>query len=975
MSIKGFVDQMIFSEQFQSSLAHHEIIDSVKAQTVAMSPHLPTNLSQGLRLLGIKELYSHQAEGLSHIKLGKNIVVVTHTASGKSIMFNLPILESMDYNPTGHALYLFPLKALEQDQSLKLNNLLIASKLENKITTGIYDGDTPTADRARMRKKAPNILITNPDMLHLSILAYHSSWEDFLRGLKFIVIDELHIYRGIFGSHILHVLHRLLRLCRYYGSNPQVIAASATISGAKDLAEQLTGLPFELIDKSGAPITKRHFFFLNPQTSYLTFALKVFIAAFKSNLKVILFTKSRRATELLYMWLKDSAPEFGDSVSSYRAGFLPEERRVIESQLSSGKLSGVISTSALELGIDIGGLDVCVMAGYPGTISTTWQRAGRVGRGNLPAAVCIVAGQDQLDQYFMKYSEEFFKRPVERAIVDDSNENIVRPHLLSAAQEIPINHEDQLWKKVSNQPLIAELEQNGKLLRSASGDRYFSAQRRPQRNIDIRATGGQVSIELEDSGKRLGSIGGHAKYAECHPGAIYLHRAEQYLVTELNLETKRALVKKAKVNHYTNAMFEKETEILEELQSKKLMAGKVTLSRLKVTEQLVGYQKRLNGSQELISQHDLSYPPYSYETIGLAISIPPEATNPSIEGALHFRGGIHGVEHALLALAPLFAICDRNDMGGYSQANHPQIGGPAVFLYDGYAGGIGLSKRLFDVFNELLERTYNLVNDCECLIGCPSCIHSPKCGHGNVPLDKASAVMTFEVLLGKRQIVVEKQSPVSNIKIDAIPAKEIIMPIKIATPRLIKVPSSWQKEKTGVVFDIETQRSADEVGGWNNVKSMGVACVVAYRFPGDEWFEFQEGDVDELIKLLDSSDLVIGFNQIRFDYEVLSGYSGYDFRKLRSYDILVEITNVLGHRLKMNSVTAGTLGALKTAGGVQSLDWWRNGEHEKVIEYCRQDVALTRDLFFHILNKEYLLFEKRGIGLVRIPLNFQLDIK
>ncbi|MBT3232532.1 MAG: DEAD/DEAH box helicase [Calditrichaeota bacterium] len=972
MALKDFINGIKNDEGLLSSLAHHEELSPIRAKRSTPSSPLPEELESGLAGEGISQLYTHQANAIDLVRKGKNVVAVTPTASGKSLLYNLPILEALSKDKDAHAIYMFPLKALEQDQAKKLKKLIRTSGWESKISVGIYDGDTPTSQRAAMRKKPPNVLITNPDMLHLGMLSYHSSWEDLLRGLKFIVLDELHVYRGIFGSHLLHVLHRLIRLCRYYGGDPQFITTSATIAGAKELAQELTGLPFEIINKSGAPMNRRHFLFFNPEASYLSFALQLFIAALRSDLKVIAFTKARRTTELLHMWLNRTAGKLGAKVSSYRAGFMPEERREIESNLISGKLNGVISTSALELGIDIGGLDVCILVGYPGTIATTWQRAGRVGRGNLPAAICLVAGHDQLDQYFIKNPKDFFARPVEKAIVDKSNEYIIRPHLLCAAQEIPIVRSDPMWDSPMHKPLIEELAESGHLLLGAAGDRYFSSRRRPQRTVNIRTTGEQYTIEIKGTNRNLGSVSGRSVFAECHKGAVYLHRAKQYLVHDLDMKSKKVVVEEFRASHYTAPMFEKETEILKNLKKMELAEGFVELVRLKVTEQLVGFQKRKFVTMELLSQHELEFPPTSFETIGLAISIPKESAEMAKRENIHFRGGIHGVEHALLALSPLFALCDRNDMGGYSQVAHPQLEGPSVFMYDGYPGGIGLAARIYEVFPELVKRTHTLVSECTCEIGCPSCIHSPKCGHGNIPLDKRASELVLAVLAGERELEKRLKPPkMGEIQVKspgvAKPMQNPLSP-KPEYPKAAKVPRSWDSSKTCVIFDLETQRSADDVGGWGNIKAMGLAWGVCYRFPGDEWLDFEEKDAEKLVDVLKSADLVVGFNQVRFDYEVLRAYSGFDFRKINSYDMLVHITSALGHRLKLNSVASGTLGASKSADGLQSLEWWKNGEVEKVASYCRKDVEVTRDLFFHILDKGYLLFEKRGIGLVRVKM-------
>ncbi len=975
MPLDDFLDKIKRDRDLKLPLTHHERLPAHKPHFMDTKTVVPRQLTLALKKLGIDSLYSHQAETIDLSEQGHNSVVITPTASGKSLIYNLSVITDLLKNEGGHALYLFPLKALAQDQAAKLKKLLSIAGLDDKITVDIYDGDTPTRVRTQLRKSPPSIVITNPDMLHLAIMAYHNSWEKMLRNLRFVIIDELHIYRGVFGSHILHILQRLNRLCEHYGTRPKYIATSATIASARELAETLTGQPFKLIELSGAPVNPRHFLFFRPEISYLGFSLKLFAEALNSGLKAIAFTKARRTTELLHSWLKQTYPHLEKKVSSYRAGFLIEERRTIERQLIDGKLNGVISTSALELGIDIGGLDVCVLVGYPGTIATTWQRAGRVGRGNMPSAICLVAGQDQLDQYFTSSPSDFFARSVEKAIVDPANEEIARPHVLCAAQELPISDDDPLWNNDDLKPVINNLVSDGKLLQSASGDRLFSATNRPQRLINIRSGGAQYTIELEGSDRSLGSISGRAVYSECHPGAIYLHRGKRFIVKELDVQGRRVTVEPNDAPYYTLAMFDKETEILEHLKKRKLKGGEVELARLRVTEQLVGYQKRRLQSQSIISRHDLDFPPEAYETIGVVISIPEGTALLCGENGDDFRGGIHGVEHAMLGLAPLFAMCDRNDMGGYSQLLHPQVKTPTVFMYDAQPGGIGLSARLFEMFPELVKKTLRLITGCNCDYGCPSCIHSPKCGSGNVPLDKPAAVTTLKVLAGLLEApkIVKPMSSKVEVK-DVEPSSnqhkngESSMDIKLPPfPKPVPTPDTWRSDKTGVVFDIETRRSADEVGGWGNISKMGVACISAYRFPQNEWLDFTEETVQDAIELLKESDLVIGFNSIRFDYTVLTGYSDFDFNSLPSYDIMGEIQKVLGHRLSLNAVGSATLGAKKTADGLQSLRWWKEGKLDKIIQYCRYDVEITRDLFYYLLENGYLLFERKGLGLVRAP--------
>ncbi len=979
MSLEKFLSRIKGSKELAPALTHHERLPARVAQYRETTSELPYPLTRSLRKFGINELYTHQAETIDRTSNGKNCVVITPTASGKSLIYNLSVITDMLKNGGGHALYLFPLKALAQDQAAKLKELLVTAGLDDQITVGIYDGDTPTKIRTQMRKSPPSIVITNPDMLHLALLPYHRSWEKMLKNLRFVILDELHIYRGVFGSHVLHILRRLNRLCEHYGTVPQYIATSATIAGARELAEQLTGLPFELIELSGAPVNPRNFLFFKPEQSYLTYALKLFVEALNSGLKVIAFTKARRTTELLHSWLKESYPQHSKKVSSYRAGFLIEERRTIERQLADGKLEGVISTSALELGIDIGGLDVCILVGYPGTITTTWQRAGRVGRGNLPSVICLVAGQDQLDQYFINSPSDFFARPVEKAIVDSANEQIASPHIMCAAQELPITNSDPFWQDDGIKQIISNLTDSGKLLYSAAGDQLFCAIKNPQRLINIRSGGSPYTIELKDSQKSLGTIGGRAVFAECHPQAIYLHRGNQYLIEELDTTNNRVIVERTNAPYYTVPMFEKTTEILEELDKRDLAAGEIRLARLRVTEQLTGYQKRQIRSQELISRHDLEFPPMVYETIGVVVVIPGGTETLATEKGDDFRGGIHGVEHALLALAPLFAMCDRNDMGGYSQLLHPQVESPTVFLYDGQPGGIGLSARLFEVFPELVEKTLTLISGCSCDSGCPSCVHSPKCGSGNIPLDKGAAITTLKVLAGlliapktaKKKIDKNVFSSISDPLNEVPKEEEQMSSIELPMlPKIVEPPDIWQADKTGIVFDIETRRSAEDVGGWGNISKMGVAWLSAYKFPQGEWLEYGEENIGEFIDLLKEVDLVIGFNSIRFDYTVLTAYTDYNFNSLPSYDIMAEIQKVLGHRLSLDAVGSATLGAKKSADGLQSLQWWKEGKIDLIAKYCRHDVEITRDLFYSILENGYLLFEKKGIGLVRVPLKY-----
>lgn len=961
-------------------LTHIQELPAQEPRFKDPDPPLPGVLSSALERMGIRSLYTHQAEALELVRKGENVVAVTPTASGKSLIFNLPILEGLIQDLSRSALFLFPLKALEQDQAQRLRRLIDWCGLSGFIDVAIYDGDTPEPERRRIRKHPPHILITNPDMLHLGIAAFHREWEEFIRRLSWIVMDELHIYRGVFGSHFLWVLHRLSRLSRYYGSHIQYIATSATISGAQELAQTLTDEEFRLIDHSGAPSPTRYFLFFNPslQESYLKTSLRLLLLALESGLKTIVFTKARQTTERLYFWLRELEPQWANRVSSYRAGFMPEERREIERALLSGELDGVISTSALEMGIDIGGLDLCILVGYPGTVATTWQRAGRVGRGQYPAVIALVAGEDQLDQYITTNPHDFFARPVEQAIVDDTNEFIAQGHLMCAASELPLRVDEPfISQKPELTPLIEKMTREGKLLLSASGDQWFTGVSRPHRKVDIRSTGDQYAILLSGD-STIGTISGRQAFAECHPGAIYLQRGEQFLVEDLDFKGHRISVKPVQVDYYTRALSEKETEILEELKEKDLPGGKVVLARLRVREQIIGYEKRRISTQEILSSHSLELPPIIYQTVGFFLKIPGQLEKVAQEQGIHFHGGLHGAEHAMLALAPLFALCDRNDLGGYSIAFHHQVQSPTIFIYDGYPGGIGLSARLYDVVSELLSRTALLISKCPCQSGCPSCIHSPKCGHGNRPLDKKGALLVCETLLSSDSF--HLQSPLIRAT-GALttgdypkPAVEpsVARPFPVLNlpppPPSPPLPSNWPRNKRGGILDIETQKSAQEVGGWGNVADMkfGYACL--YLFPEDKWLDFWEDDVTTLINTLKTLDLVVGFNIEKFDLKVLSAYTRESLEKIPIYDIIHHVFHYLHTLVSLSDLARGTLGVGKSANGMQSLEWWKKGEYQKVALYCRQDVALTRDLFYFLLEKGYLLCYKRNTGLVRLLL-------
>jgi DEAD/DEAH box helicase domain-containing protein len=599
-------------------------------------------------------------------------------------------------------------------------------------------------------------------MLHLGILSYWQSWEPFLKELRWVVLDELHTYRGIFGSHFHHVLQRLLRLCHSVGSEPVFIASSATASNADEFGEILVGRSFQWIAESGAPREGRHFLLVRPEASPYTAALHLLVELLEAGLKTIVFTKARRITELLYSWLRQQAPQFAGRVASYRSGFLPEERREIEKRLFDGELDGVISTSALEMGIDVGGLDACILVGFPGSVMATWQRSGRVGRAERESITAMVALPDALDQYLLEHPNELVERPYERLIVDPANEPVSKAHLVCAAAELPLDRRNDAPYLERHAVQVGELLRERELTESAEGHELYARRRRPQRRVSLRGSSDTATILDSRSGKVIGTVDGVRVRHECHPGAVYLHAGRQFLVKELDLEEDKVHAEPVKLDYFTTPLTEKETEILEVVRERQDGPLQAWLGRLLVTEWVVGFERKRIQGQEVIDQHTLELPPVQFETVGLWW-VAPKEIEMSLKGREeHFMGALHAAEHAAISLFPLLAICDRGDIGGISIPMHPQVRSGCVFIYDGHAGGVGIAARGFEQLPVLLARVLELVESCDCEAGCPSCIQSPKCGNGNRPLDKKGAARLIRLLLGYEQPLISlgQKSPV-----------------------------------------------------------------------------------------------------------------------------------------------------------------------------------------------------------------------
>ena len=952
------------------SIVHERTIPPQPEARAERIDHLGPGVERVVEAAGVGRLYSHQEEALRHIGEGRNVVVATPTASGKSLIYNAAVLSSLLADPGGRALYVFPLKALEQDQHAELQSLLAGLNRGSgtELRAAIYDGDTKPHERRKIRENPPHILITTPDMLHGGILAFRETWESFLAELRFVVLDELHAYSGIFGSHVLHVVRRLNRICAACGSDPRYIACSATIGNPAGFAARLCNREFTAVTESGAPAAARHFLFLNPQESPNTAAARLLQLSVSQGFRSIVFTRARVVTELIYRWATQARPDLRDRISSYRAGYMPEERREIEARLVSGDLLGVVSTSALELGIDIGGLDVCVLVGYPGSIVNTWQRAGRVGRSGRESLVLLIAGRDALDQFFMAHPRHLFQRRVENAVADPSNRYILQDHLACAARELPLGADEPEYAIDGYREALDELTAAGTLLRSADGDAWFAARRQPHRLVSMRSIG--ESWNIVHGRRTIGSVSGGQLYSECYEGAIYLHRGRQYLIGERNPGKRQIGAEAVDVPWYTRPKYEKETEIIEELRTRPMHGYMARLGRLLVSSQVIAYEKVRVGDQAILGRHPLESPVQQFETVGFWIEMDAPFKKQLKRRGFHHMGSLHAVEHAVKSLFPMLALSKQTDVGGICYPLHPQLGKSAVFIYDQYPGGIGLAETGYDMLDRLFELTLEMVAGCDCVEGCPSCIHFPTCGAGNHPLDKAGCIHLLELLTGRRSLDEE------SLAVGALEEE----------PPLF---ADWELGKKGeeedepfetdgsphvVVFDLETQLSAAEVGGWNKTSLMRVSCGIAWDSREDRFITFFEDRIDELIALLQRADLVVGFNVIGFDYSVLRGYSRCDFRELNTLDILREVHAHLHYRVSLQGLAAATLNAGKTADGLQALRWWKQGRLDLIEEYCRHDVQLTRDLFRHGLDKGFLLFDRKNEGRMRVPVDWREQV-
>ena len=726
-----------------------------EARFAELDPPLPSRLSAALAAQGISRLYEHQAAAVEAARRGQNVVVVTPTASGKSLCFHLPVLEALAANSDARALYLFPTKALARDQLGKV------SALAPEIHMGAYDADTPREERRSLRDGA-RLLLTNPDLLHLGILPYHLRWGEFFANLRYVVIDEIHAYRGVFGTHVGHVLRRLRRIAAAHGASPQFLLASATIANPAEHAETLIGAPVNLIRGDGAPHGERAFLLWDAyrqgrrrlelaQTSYLEDATWLLALLLAQGVRTIVFTRARQVTEWLLVYLARYLEAIGRSsllgkVRPYRGGYLPAERRAIERQLFAGELLGVVSTSALELGVDIGCLEAAILVGYPGTMASLWQQAGRAGRGGEPSLGFFIPGPNLLERYLLHHPDYFFGRPFEQAVIDPANPYVLVDHLSAAAFEWPLSRDDAaLWGELGL-GLAGLLASEGRLTENPGEKRwYFAGGDYPAERVGLRGSGGQYLLAA--SGETIGTIDGASAFSQVYPGAVYLHAGESYLVESLDLTNHRAGLSRAAVDYFTEATENVTVDVIQAHQSKRDGKFASHLGEVRVTSRVTGYRRRQAGSGAILGHFPLDLPPTEIETVGFWLTLPQDLPDSLAGRGLDAAGGLHGLEHLLIGLLPLVVLCDRWDVAGTSTLFHPFNGGPSVFIYDAAAGGLGFAERAYDNLGDLLPKALAALTACPCVHGCPSCIQSPKCGNHNQPLDKEAT----KEILGRMQ--------------------------------------------------------------------------------------------------------------------------------------------------------------------------------------------------------------------------------
>ena len=759
MTARTLLDRLLIDPAKAGRVTHVQHVAARTGRQSEWPTWVAPLLVDRLALAGVPAPWEHQVAAAELAWAGRSVVVATGTASGKSLAYLLPVLSTLLTDERATALYLAPTKALATDQLRAVRALNLMA-----VRAATYDGDTPREERDWVRRHG-QLVLTNPDMLHRGVLPRHSDFSRFLKGLRYVVIDECHSYRGVFGSHVAQVLRRLRRVCARYGADPVFVLASATVADPQVSAAMLTGLPVVAVTDDASPRGSSEFALWEPplqpghggehgapvrrsataETGDLLADLVV------EGARTLAFVRSRRGAEAVALSarraLAEVSPELPGRVAAYRAGYLPEERRELERRLQSGSLLGVAATNALELGLDVSGLDAVVLTGWPGTVASVWQQAGRAGRGGQGALAIFVARDDPLDTYLVHHPEALFGRPVEATVLDPSNPYVLGPHLCCAAAELPLTAADlPLFGTVEQvELLLADLVGQG-LLRHRSRGWFWTSRDRP--DVDVRGSGGRpVRLVEGATGRLLGTVDAASSHSQAHTGAVYLHQGESYLVDQLDLDEAVALVHAADPNFSTSAREVTDLQVVEVLRSALYDGVGLHLGTVDVTHQVVGFLRKRVGSGEVLGEEPLDLPPRQLRTRAVWYTVETALLDAAGIGWSDVPGAAHAAEHAAIGLLPLFATCDRWDIGGVSTALHADTGLATVFVYDGHPGGAGFAERGFVRGAAWLRATREAIAACECATGCPSCVQSPKCGNGNEPLDKALAVRLLDIVL------------------------------------------------------------------------------------------------------------------------------------------------------------------------------------------------------------------------------------
>ncbi len=751
----------------ESRITHTEHLPPRAARHAVWPDRIRPEVIAAVQKAGIPDPWAHQAAVAEHALDGQSVIVATGTASGKSLAYLVPVLSSLldgAEAPNGRgatALYLSPTKALAADQLRAVKEL--SAPLGNAVRPAVYDGDTPVEEREWIRQYA-NLVLTNPDMLHRGILPSHPRWSSFLRALRYVVIDESHTYRGVFGSHVAQVIRRLRRLCARYGADPVFLLASATAAEPAVAAGRLTGLPVSAVDDDASPRGELVFALWEPpltehhgengapvrrtataETAGLLTDLAV------QSVRTVAFVGSRRGAELISVITQERLAEVDRSlarrVAAYRGGYLPEERRALERALHSGDLLGLAATTALELGVDVSGLDAVLICGYPGTRASLWQQAGRAGRSGQGALAVMVARDDPLDTYLVHHPEAIFDQPVESTVLDPDNPYVLAPHLCAAAAELPLTEEDLGLFGPATRELLPQLEA-AKLLRRRAHGWHWTRRESAADLADIRGGGGRpVQIVEVGTGRLLGTVDANAAHGSVHTGAVHLHQGRTYLVRDLDLEDSAALVEQATPSYSTTARDTTAISVLETDAEIPWGDGRLCYGSVEVTNQVVSFLRRRLITGEVLGETKLDLPPRTLRTRAVWWTVTEDQLDAARINPEQLGGALHAAEHASIGMLPLFATCDRRDIGGVSIPLHPDTLLPTVFVYDGHPGGAGFAERGFHTARQWLAATREAIDACECEAGCPSCIQSPKCGNGNEPLHKRAALRLLTVLL------------------------------------------------------------------------------------------------------------------------------------------------------------------------------------------------------------------------------------